>query len=148
MSVKYRSGRQEVVAAELEVTVADLLSPSSLAGVAQNAIEVPRGARLVGGDVVVTEVFNSTTSDTLKLGDAADDDRYTGSAVNLQALGRTALTLTGYEHSVSEFLKTLWASGGGTPTTGKFRITLLYVVKGRSAFNQGLDFRAPGVLGA
>lgn len=151
MTIKYTSGRQEVISAELEILFSDITA----SGVAENAIQVPHNARLVGGDVTVLTAFNSTgtgATDTLKVGDANDDDRYTSSAVDLRTLGRTALTLTGYEHSVEEFLKTLVTStpgsGGAVPTAGKFRLSIQYVVKGRVAFAQGLDFRAAGVPGA
>lgn len=143
MTIPYKSGRQEVISAEIDITLAMLET-----GVAIDAIQVPAGARLVGGDVTVTQVFNSTTSDTIKVGDAGDDDRYTASAINLQALGRTALTLTGYRHTTEQFVKALWTSGVGTPTTGAFTLSFQYVVQGRAAFSQGLDFRADGVRGA
>ena len=150
MSIKYKSGRQEVISAEIEVSYSDLVS-----GVAADAIQVPYGARLVNGDVTVLEAFNSTGSgatDTLVVGDSGDNDRYTGSAINLRSLGHTALTLTGYEHTAEQFVKTLFTStpgsGGAAPTAGKFRLSFQYVVKGRVAFSQGLDYRADGVPGA
>ncbi len=144
MSIKYKSGRQEVVAAMLEVNFNDVTTY----GTAEDAIDVPANAIVVGGDVTVVTAWNSATTATLDLGDATDDDRYTGTAVDLKTLGRTALTLTGYKHTVEEMLKALISQTGAAATAGKARITVQYVVEGRAAFSQGLDFRGAGVRGA
>jgi hypothetical protein len=145
MTIAYKSGRQEVISAEIEIGYADLLG---LSGTQQDAIQVPAGARLVSGDVTVLEAFNSATSDVLRIGDAGSATRYAGSDINLAATGRTALTLTGYEHTVEEFIKARWTGTGTAPTAGKFRLSFQYVVKGRVAFSQGLDYRGAGIRGA
>lgn len=144
MAIKYRSGRQEVIAATIEIAFNDPAED----GEAENAISLPANAIVVGGDVTVLEAWDSGTSATLKLGDADDDDRYTGTPVNLKNAGRTALTLTGYKHAIDEFLKATFAQEGTAATQGKARITVLYVVEGRAAFSQGLDYRGPGIPGA
>ena len=87
--------------------------------------------------MVVKTAWNSATTATLKLGDATDDDRYTASAIDLKTAGRTALTLTGYKHTVAEALKALIAQTGAAATAGEARITISYYVEGRAAFSQG-----------
>jgi hypothetical protein len=141
--IKYKSGRQEIIAAMLGFTFADITA----SGVAENAIEVPEGAIVVGGDIVVLTAWNTTGTATLSLGDAGSATRY-ANAVNLKAAARTALTLTGYKHSVTEWLKALVTTADLNANAGEARITLHYVRDGRVAFSQGLDFRAAGVLGA
>lgn len=133
MSIKKNSGRQELVVAYLDIAFSDVTAY----GLAEDAIEIPGNAVITGGEIVVTEAWNSATSATLKLGDAADDDRYTAAAVDLKTLGRTALTLTGFKHAKTESLKALLAQAGAAATKGKARIVVNYYVEGRAAFAQG-----------
>ena len=133
MPIKKNSGRQDLIVASLFIGFAD---PSPY-GTAQNAIDLPGNAVLVGGDVTVITPWNSTTTATLQLGDAAVPARYTSAPVDLKTAGRTALTLTGYKHSVAESLKALLAQTGAAATAGTARVTLQYFVEGRAAFSQG-----------
>ena len=133
MPIKKNTGRQELIVAHLDIGYADVTTY----GTAENAFDLPGNAILLGGDVVVKTAWNSATTATLKLGDATDDDRYTSSAIDLKTAGRTALTLTGYKHTVAEALKALIAQTGTAATAGALRITLLYMVEGRAAFSQG-----------
>lgn len=143
MAIKFKSGRQEVITGILEINFADL---AGLSGV-QDAISVPANAIVTGGDIVVVTPWTTTGTATLSLGDAGSATRY-ASAVNLKAAARTALTLTGYKHTVEEFLLATPALADEDADAGDARITLTYVVLGRSAFNQGLDFRGVGIRGA
>lgn len=133
MAIKKNSGRQELIAAHVTIGFADITAY----GTAEGAFDLPGNAVLAGGDVTVLTPWNSATTATLKLGDATDDDRYTAAAIDLKTAGRTALTLTGYRHSVAESLKALVAQTGAAATAGKVRITILYYVEGRAAFSQG-----------
>lgn len=133
MSLKLQSGRQPPLLAYIDVVLADLVT-----AVAKNLIELPHGAVVIGGGVVVTQVFNSTTSDVLDIGDAGVANRYKND-VDLQALGLTALVPTGYITTAPTKITGTWVSGGGTPTTGAFRLWVEYYVQGRSLSNQGLD---------
>lgn len=132
MSIKKNAGRQELISANLLINFNDPVAY----GTAENAIDLPDDAILVGGDVTVLTAWNSATSATLKLGDTADDDRYTATAIDLKTAGRTALTITGYRHAVAESLKALLAQAGAAATAGQARISIQYYVLGRSAFTQ------------
>ncbi|MES2488547.1 MAG: hypothetical protein V4607_02060 [Pseudomonadota bacterium] len=142
--IKLKSGRQTILSASININFDD---PTAY-GAAEEAIEVPANAILVGGDITVTTAWNSATTATFKLGDAADDDRYTLAAIDLKTLGRTALTLTGFKHTVVERLKALFAQTGAAATAGSARVRIEYVVEGRVTNTQGLDSRAAGVPGA
>ena len=133
MPIKKNPARQELIAAHLTIGFADITAY----GTAEAAIDLPGNAVLAGGDVTVLTPWNSATTATLKLGDATDDDRYTSAAIDLKTAGRTALTITGYKHTVAEALKPLVAQTGTAATAGKARISILYYVEGRSAFTQG-----------
>ena len=133
MAIKKNSMRQEPILAYLDIGYADITAY----GTAEEAFDLPGNAVLIGGDVVVKTPWNSATTATLKLGDGIDDDRYTSSAIDLKTAGRTALTITGYKHTVAEALKALVAQTGTAATAGAARITISYYVEGRAAFSQG-----------
>ena len=132
MSITKNSGRQELVAAYVDVALADLAT-----GVAQVAIDLPIGAVVVEGEVIVTEAFNSTSTDVLDVGYAGTGNAYKNDA-NIHTTGLVALVPTGYQHTATTpAVKCTWVSGGGTPTTGAFRLAVRYFVAGRAAFSQG-----------
>lgn len=143
MAIKYKSARQEQLTAILDISYADI----DAYGVAENAIEVPDNAILTGGGITVVTPWNSGGAATFALGDAAVANRY-ASAVDLKVAARTSFTLTGYKHTVTEFLKALMASAGAAPTAGQARLVLHYVRQGRVCTAQGLDYRGVGVPGA
>ena len=99
---------------------------------------MPAGAVIVSGSIVTTEVFNSTSTDVLDIGDSGSRNRYKNDA-NIHSLGLVALVPTGYVYTVPTKISALWVSGGGVPTTGKYRLTIEYFVRGRAEFAQGLD---------
>lgn len=135
MAITKNVGRQEVIAATITIKHDTL---SSDVAVAEGVIQVPEGARVVGGHIVVTEVFNSTTSDVLDLGDAGDIDRYSATPIDLTALGATALDVTGYTYTAEDDIDAKWTAGStGTATTGEATITVLYIQEGRAAFSEG-----------
>ena len=132
MPITKNSARQCPVVAHVDINLADLVSGSDLA-----AIELPLNAVVIDGGVTVTEVFNSTTSDVLDVGDATTQNRYLNDG-NLRTLARIPLVPTGFKATASERNITVrWVSGGGTPTTGKVRLDVTYYVVGRSEFSQG-----------
>lgn len=130
MAITKRDGRQEVKFAYVDINLADLTT-----AVAAGAIDLPQNAEVVGGYAVVKEVFNSTTSDVLDIGDSGSANRYKND-VNLQALGLTALVPTGYVYTAPTTVTVTWVSGGGSPSTGEVRLGLQYVVHGRSTSTQ------------
>ncbi|MEG0939716.1 MAG: hypothetical protein RSE32_13570 [Comamonas sp.] len=132
MTLKLNSGRQEAIVAYVDISAGDLVN-----GVASKAIELPAGAVVISGGVVVKTAFNTATSATLKVGDKADDDRYTAAAVDLKTAAVTALSLTGYTNKVGESLQVTLTEVGAAATLGKVRVHVSYYVEGRAAFSQG-----------
>ena len=125
MAIEKEVNRQYVLSAVIPVTFSDLAAGAHVAA------DLPVGAVVVGGEITVTEAFDSTTN-TLSVGDSASATRYAATA-DLKALARTALTLTGY--SVVEATKQLlgtYALTGAVSTAGAASIRLLYVVPGRA----------------
>lgn len=127
MTIAKDTGRQYPLVAQIDVLIGDLTS-----GAALEVLDLPQGATVIGGEIVFGTVFNSTSSDSFDVGDSGDANRYTGSAVSGQSLGRTALTLTGYTYTTNSTLTITWTSGGGSPTTGALTLRVMYMLDGRA----------------
>jgi hypothetical protein len=135
MAIKKDAGRQPITHAELVINFGDPVAY----GAAEDAIELPPGARVVGGDVTVLTPFNSATSNAIGLGDVTTPTRY-AAAVDLKAAAgtRVALTLPGFVTTPTErFIRANLAQVGGVPTAGSVRISVAYVQNKRSWFTQG-----------
>ena len=135
MAITKNEGRQEVIAASIDLAFDTLAADDATA---ESVIQVPEGAMVVGGQIVVTEVFDSTTSDVLDIGDSVDDDEYTATPIDLTSAGATALDITAYVYTAQDNIAVEWTAGStGTATQGTATLTVLYVVSGRTAFSEG-----------
>lgn len=119
-------GRQHPLVARQYFTYEDFES-----GVAEAALDLPGNATVIGGEFVITEVFDSGTSDTIKVGDGDDDDRY-ASGVDGQSTGRTALTLTGYKYTAPDTVDIVWTGVGSAPSAGAGYLLVEYIIEGRA----------------
>lgn len=90
---------------------------------------LPANAWVERAGLHVVTAFNSDGSDNIKLGHATDDDAYfTNEAVN--ATGRKTVTLgagIGFD-STSRIVDATYTAGGSTPTTGKAKVWLEYLL--------------------
>jgi len=123
MAITKDAGRQWPLVAKVPFTYADF----DTSGVAVAALDLPGNATVIGGELVVETVFNSGTSDALDVGDGASATRYAG-AVDGQAAARTALTLTGYKHTVPDTVDIEWTGAGTAPTQGAGYLLVMYTV--------------------
>lgn len=133
MGITLDFNRQMVKVAMVEFAVADLVSGADAA-----AIKLPDGAIVLSGDVVTLEAWNSTSTDVLDVGDSVSQNRYLNDG-DIRALGaRVPLVPTGRVHSSANGPLTVrWVSGGGSPSTGRSRLTVQYVIKGSSESTHG-----------
>ena len=131
MAFSKTSDRQYVLSARADFTYADFTSGTELP-----VIELPPDAVVVGGQFVVTTVWDSATSDTFTVGDETDDDEY-GAAIDGQAAALTALVPTGFEYTATEDVVVKWTGVGTAPTQGAGYLIVNYVRDGRSNENQG-----------
>lgn len=93
------------------------------------ALNLPDGAVIVGGEVVVETAGVGPTAYTVSLGDSVSATRY-ANAVDLKTAGRTALTLTGFR--TSENLRLKIASTVANATAGKATVRVLFVIPNRA----------------
>lgn len=121
-------GRQEVIAAYVNIDGASL----GAAGLAE-AIDLPEGAIVVGGNLHVTTAFTGGADITLAV---------SGGGVSLTATdadagtSSNALTLTGAAVAAGGDTVDI-TSAGTTPTGGAAVLEVQYIVTGRAAFSEG-----------
>lgn len=132
MALQRKADRQSPLEAIIDISYADPVAY----GTAENAFQLPQNAIVLGGELTVTTAWNSATTATLSLGDGTLATRY-ANAVDLKTVARTALTPTGYKHTVAEWLKATLAQTGAVATAGAARLRVSYIVQGRSLTNQG-----------
>lgn len=107
--------------------------------VASELARLPVGARVTGGEIIVEVVWNTGTSGVMDIGDVTDPNRY-AAAVNLHALGRTALLLTGFK--VTEVERDVDVDPtfvGADATQGQAYIRIEYVIENKANEVQPLD---------
>lgn len=94
-----------------------------------DAINLPEGAVIIGGELVVDTAGVGPTAYQLKLGDSTSDVRYLA-YTSLLSAARTALTLTGLR--TTENLRATLNYTVANATAGKATIRVLYVVGGKA----------------
>ena len=92
-------------------------------------INLPEGAVVIGGEIVVETAGVGPTVYTASLGDSASANRY-ANAVDLKTASRTALTLTGFR--TSENLRLTINSTVAAASAGKATVRVMYVLPGRA----------------
>ena len=142
MEILKDNGRQWPLSAEKTVVFTDGFGDDSVAqtGVVQDLIRLPVNSRVVGGEIVVEEAWDNGTTATVDIGDVTDPDRYTAAPVDLTALGRTALVLSGFKTTeVERDIDVTPVFAGSNATQGKAYIRVEYVIELRVNENQPLD---------
>lgn len=97
--------------------------------VVAQVINLPEGAVIVGGEIVVETAGVGPTAYTVSLGDSSSATRY-ANAVDLKTAARTELSLTGYR--TSENLRLTIASTVANATAGKATVRVLYGIPNRA----------------
>lgn len=126
MAITKDSSVQNVEVKSVTINLADVTT-----GVDYNAIDLPPNSVVLSGSCFTTEAWNSTTSDVLDVGDASSQNRYLNDGNIRSANALVALVPTGFVHPGGP-ITVRWVSGGGTPTTGKVRLIVQYVVLGKA----------------
>lgn len=138
MPIHKQTGRQWILSAEMTVLFSDDFGAQADTAIVQDLFRLPTGARVVGGEIVVEVVWTNTA--TVDIGDVTQADRYTATPINLEVLGRTALTLDGFKTTETERdvnLSPLFTVSDST--TGQAYIRIDYVIEDRVNENQPLD---------
>jgi hypothetical protein len=94
-----------------------------------DAILLPTGATVIGGEVVTETAVSGSTAYDVSVGDSGNATRYLD-VTDKTAAGRTALTLTGYVGS-GESIRLTVAPTGSDATAGKLTLRVSYVIRNR-----------------
>lgn len=103
---------------------------NSTSGTTFDIVDLPPGAIVVGGEVIVDTAFTTTGAATISLGDSASATRY-ANAVNMKAAARTALTVTGYNNVGGLSLRMTLSLADTAAAAGAVRIQLQYIIDQR-----------------
>ena len=131
MAISKNPDRQYPLRAKVAFVQADVAT-----GVAAAAIDLPGGARVIGGQIAIVTAGDSVTSDTITVGDGTTANRY-ASGVNGQATGVTALTGDELAHATGKgvvYITNTQAGGEGTAMVGFLEVE--YVIEGRGNESQ------------
>ena len=133
MAITKNKGRQGVISAWVDIAFGDVPTTAT----AYTAVDLPVGAIVVGGDLVVDTAWDTGTTATLSVGDASSAARYLG-ATSVKSTGRTALVPTGFVTTATQPAISVTTVISGTATTvGAARLRVDYIVRKRVAFSQG-----------
>ena len=94
-----------------------------------DAINLPVGAIVIGGEVVTETAVGGSTAYNISVGDSGSATRYLGATDRVTA-GRTALVPTGYV-SVGNRLRITVAPTVAAATAGKVTVRVQYIVRAR-----------------
>jgi len=129
MSISLNADRQYPL-----VAVVDFTQPNfTVLAQAENAVEIPAGATIVGGALIVDTAFDGGIGQTLTV---AGGGASTAAVDADAATGRTALTLTGAKSTATSYV-TLAMGGALGGSAGVGRLEVQYVMGDRSNENQG-----------
>lgn len=130
MSITKESGRQAIKIASVDFDFEDIGTAIQTAAVYE-AIDLPPGAIVIGGALVVKTAWVGPTVANADVGDTGDDDRYSSTIINLLVAGRTALTLTGHANLV-DTIDITYTSTVAVSTAGAARLEVQYFVPDRA----------------
>ena len=94
-------------------------------------INLPQGAVIIGGDLIVETAGVGPTVYTMSVGNSGSATAYLA-ATNLLASARTALTGLGLGSNDGKNVRVTIASTVANATDGKFRLRVEYVIDGRA----------------
>ena len=123
-ALKLNPGRQYALVAEVAISAAEM----NETGVAVAVVNLPTGAVVTGGAVIVDTAFDAATA-TIDVGDAASGNR-NKIDINVAATGLTALTPTGYVSDGRPILVT--PTFADAVTVGSLRLQVTYTIGGRA----------------
>ena len=138
MALTKKAARQSPIVATCDFTFADLTSGAYAA-----MIDLPYGAIVLSGNVAITTLFDSVTTDKFSIGDkvgsaAATDTTYSAQSADITAVGNAATAVpSGKKYTSPGSVGVTWTQTGGSTAAGVGRLTCTYIIDGRSKFTQG-----------
>jgi hypothetical protein len=136
MAITKDSNRQGVLVVHQPFTWEDLGDGAITTTTVFDAIQMPANAIVVGGQLVITTVWDSSGTTTVSVGDGGSAARYLGDT-SIKSAARTALVPTGYKYTAGDTIDLDLALATGVATAGEGYLEVEYIIDGRSNENQG-----------
>lgn len=130
MAISKDVGRQYPLVAIVPFVYTDFTS-----GVGVAAVDLPAGARVTGGALVITTAFDSATSDVIEVGDSGSALRYLSQDVKTAA-GSFAIVPTELVTTAAGEILLEWTGVSTAPSQGAGRLELEYILTDRANENQ------------
>lgn len=136
MPISKKSARQCQQTATADFTYADLTSGAYAA-----AVDLPLNAIVTGGELCITTLFNSATTDQFSIGDkvgsaSATATTYAAQSADVTATGRAAVIVpTGKKYTEASTVGVVWTGAGAAPSAGVGRLVVHYIVDGAANSN-------------
>jgi len=127
MSITKDVGRQYPLIARVAFTFEDFVS-----GTIQAAVDIPGGAVVTGGAIVITTAFDSATSDTMTVGDVGDVETRYETSVDGSSAARSVLALDGVAYAAPAEIGIKWTGVGAAPAQGAGYLDVEYAIDGRA----------------
>lgn len=131
--VKGIDKRQFVCGFNVDFTLADFVGRGNVLD-----LKGPPGSQLIGGAIVIKNNSDATGTDTIKVGDPVDDDRYLAATSIKQADGtRAAFSPTGYESINPVFVRLTRTPQDTTATGFTVNVSGWYTTRDKQDFTEG-----------
>ncbi len=133
MPVTKNANRQRAQVAFCDFTYADVTSGTYAA-----CVDLPLGAVVVRGDLFITTLFNSATTDVFSIGDqigaaAATATRYSATSADITAVGRAVVLVpTGIATTAATTVGVVWTGTGAAPSAGVGKLVVEYISNDKS----------------
>lgn len=124
--------RQEPVVAICDFTYADVVS-----GTYSACVDLPLGAIVTRGNLFITTLFNSATTDTFSIGDqvgssAATATTYSATSADITATGNAVTVVpNGIKTTSQTTVGVVWTGTGAAPTAGVGKLVIEYIIVGK-----------------
>ena len=131
MAITKLPARQETQVAIADFTYADVTSATYAA-----AVDLPLNAVVTGGNLYITTLFNSATTDTFSIGDkvgaaAATATTYSATSADITATGRAVQVVpTGVLVGADTTIGVVWTGAGAAPSAGVGKLVIEYIING------------------
>lgn len=129
MPITQRPARQQPMVAHTDFTFTSLVS-----GAYEAAINLPLNAIVTRGELFITTIFNSVTTDQFSIGDRVGSavavvNTYAAITADVTVPGRAAVVLpTGIPTTAATSVGVVWTGVGTAPTAGAGRLVIEYVI--------------------
>lgn len=119
----------------IEITLAQLVANGNVVD-----IEVPENCQVSRGFLNVITPFNTTGTDTIKIGDSVDDDRHLA-ATSIKAAAQTGfianIPFVYNTNGVTRFIRITRTPADNAATAGVVRVFIETIALGKSYYTQG-----------